>query len=308
MQNKLNFVFWGTPDVASETLEILKQAGYLPYLIVTSPDRPAGRKMLLTPPSVKLWAEENKIPYIQPEKITESLSIFPEEVYGVLGTSAQAGEPSKAIPHQRNMRGEQNTLDLFVVVAYGKIMPENIINMPKFGSINIHYSLLPKYRGASPVESAILNGDTTTGITIQQMHFEMDSGPILAQEKVKIEPDEKAPDLRKRLIKIGGELLVKTLPKIANREIKPIPQDKHEATHCAKIKKEDGLIDLNGDAIKNYNKFRAYATWPRTFFFKRHLSADRQERIIITKAKLEDNKFVIERIIPENGKEKDYKN
>ncbi|OIO29991.1 methionyl-tRNA formyltransferase [Candidatus Nomurabacteria bacterium CG_4_10_14_0_2_um_filter_30_12] len=275
MRNKkINFIFWGTPDVASETLEILKENGYIPSLIITSPDKPQGRKMLITPTPVKVWAIENNIPYLQPEDLNEEFS-----------------NKLKAISYK-----------LSIVVAYGKIIPENIINMPKFGSINIHYSLLPKYRGASPVESVILNGDTETGITIQKMEYRMDTGPIIAVKKIEIKIDEKAPELRKRLIKIGGELLVKTLPDFIDEKINLILQDENEATYCKKIKKEDGEINLNNDSIKNYNKFRAYATWPRTFFFKDG------KRIIITDAKLENGNFIITKIIPEGGKEIDYKN
>jgi len=275
MRNKkINFIFWGTPDVASETLEILKENGYIPSLIITSPDKPQGRKMLITPTPVKVWAIENNIPYLQPEDLNEEFS-----------------NKLKAISYK-----------LSIVVAYGKIIPENIINMPKFGSINIHYSLLPKYRGASPVESVILNGDTETGITIQKMEYRMDTGPIIAVKKIEIKIDEKAPELRKRLIKIGGELLVKTLPDVIDEKINLILQDENEATYCKKIKKEDGEINLNNDSIKNYNKFRAYATWPRTFFFKDG------KRIIITDAKLENGNFIITKIIPEGGKEIDYKN
>ncbi len=288
-QNNLKFAFFGTPDVASETLEILKQAGYLPSLIITSPDKPQGRKMLLTPPPVKVWAEVNGIPYIQPETRAELVSAFSER-----GTHAVIGEG------RSEEKSEQAKFDIFVVVAYGKILPEEIIKMPRLGSINIHYSLLPKYRGASPVESAILNGETETGVTIQQMEFKLDAGAILAVEKTKIAETETAPILRTRLIQIGGELLVKTLPNIEN--IVSTPQNEAESTHCSKIKKEDGLIDLNADPKENYNKFRAYATWPRTFFFKA------EKRVIITDAILEDGKFVIKKIIPEGGKEVDYKN
>lgn len=284
MNNRnLNFIFFGTPDVASETLEILKQGGYIPSLIVTSGDKPQGRKMLITPPPVKIWAQKNNIPYIQPEKLEA-------EFFSKL---------------------EARSYDLFIVVAYGKIMPKKLINFPKLGSINIHYSLLPKYRGASPVESAIINGDKETGVTVQKMAFEMDSGPIIAQEETEIGNDEKAPDLRKRLIKIGGELLVKILPKFTAGKIKEVAQDEKKATYCKKIKKEDGLIDLNGDAVKNYNKFRAYTAWPRTFFFSAKdgsASVGRNgKRIIITDAELINGKFVIKKIIPENGKEIAYK-
>ena len=274
MQNKnIKFVFFGTPDVASETLEILKVNGYIPSLIITSQDKPQGRKMLLTSPPVKTWAIENNIQYLQPEKLDE------EFIYNL-----------KPI-----------TYNLFIVVAYGKILPEKLLSLPKLGSINIHYSLLPKYRGASPVESAILNGDTETGITIQKMEFKMDSGPIITKELIEILQDEKAPDLRKKLIKIGGKLLIKILPNIIENKIKLIPQNEEDATYCKKIKKEDGLIDLNDDAKINYNKFRAYASWPRTFFFQNN------KRIIITDATIEDEKFVIKKIIPENGKETNYR-
>ncbi len=279
MQN-LNFAFFGTPEVAVETLEILKQGGYVPSLIVTSPDQPKGRKMTITPPPAKVWAEENGVPCLQPEKLGAE---FAEKL---------------AVP---TLVGAASSFDLFIIVAYGKILPENIIQKPRLGSINIHYSLLPKYRGASPVEAAILNDDKETGVTIQQMEYKLDSGAILAQKKIQIGAEETAPELRRRLIKIGGDLLVKTLPAIVQKEIKPIPQDETEATFCKKMEKADGLINLAGNPKENYNKFRAYAEWPRVFFF------ENGRRIIITKASLENGKFLIKRIIPEGGKERDYR-
>lgn len=298
MKQNLNFVFWGTPDVASETLEILKQNGYIPSLIITAPDKPQGRKMLITPPPVKVWAIKNNVPFMQPEDLMELSQIFLSR--GSHSDLAGFGEGRR---EEKFTRAEllQNIPELFLVVAYGKIIPEEILNFPKLGSINIHYSLLPKYRGASPVESAILNGDTETGITIQKMEYKMDTGPVIAQEKIEILPNEKAFDLRQRLIKVGGELLVKTLLDFIDGKIKLIPQNENEATYCKKIKKEDGLIDLTDDPIKNYNKFRAYSTWPRTFYFKD------EKRTIITDAALENNLFVIKKIIPEGGKEIGYK-
>ncbi len=276
MNNKnINFVFWGTPDVASETLEILKQSGFLPSLVITSPNARSGRGMHTMASPVAIFAEKNNIPCLKPEKINSEFTL------------------------------KLSTLnfELFVVVAYGKILPEEIINMPKLGSINIHYSLLPKYRGASPVESAILHGEKETGVTIQKMVYQMDAGNVIAQEKLKILPTETAPELRIRLIKQGGELLVKVLTPLSDGHSPLAGGEKQEeslATFCKKIKKEDGLIDLADDAEKNYNKFRAYSHWPRTFFFKDG------KRIIITKAKLENDKFVIEKIIPEGGKEVSY--
>lgn len=291
----LNFTFFGTPEVASETLEILKKNGYLPSLIVTAPDKPKGRKMIITPPPVKIWAEKNNIPYIQPEDIKK------EEAWNILRTLGRSGGGEQRKSRTLDFRDEQNIPDFFLVVAYGKILPEKLINLPKLGSINIHYSLLPKYRGASPVESAILAGDTETGVSIQKMEYKMDSGPILAIEKISIGPDEKASELREHLIKIGGELLVKILPDFVEEKLNLIQQDEREATFCKKIKKEDGLINLNDDGIVNYNKFRAYASWPRTYFFENN------KRFIITDAKLENGKFKILKVIPEGGKEIEYK-
>lgn len=240
---------------------------------------------------MKVWAIKNNILCVQPKTNTELLSIFSSKELRLVVCSEKKLEEEK--------------YDLFIVIAYGKIIPENILNMPKLGSVNIHYSLLPKYRGASPVESAILNGDTETGVTIQQMEFKMDAGAIITQEKVNIFPDEKTPDLRKRLIKIGGELLIKILTPSAS-STSPyvgggwvgVKQDETLATFCKKIKKGDGLVNLETESSSVlYNKFRAYATWPRTFFFQN------DKRIIVTGAELVDNKFLIKKVLPEGRKE-----
>lgn len=276
--NNLNFVFFGTPEVASKTLDILKANEYLPSLIVTAPDKPQGRKMIITPPPVKIWAEENHIPYLQPEKIT------PEFIQELKVRTSPTGA----------------SYDLFIVVAYGKILPEELIKMPKLGTINIHYSLLPKYRGASPVEASLLNGDTETGVSIQQMEFKLDSGPILAEEKIEININDTKDILREKLIKIGGNLLCNILPDLRERKIKGKIQDESQATFCKKIKKEDGEIDPKGNDKENWNKYRAFFGWPGVFFFKEG------KRIKITKARYENNSFVIERVIKEGGKETKY--
>lgn len=273
MKNNINkFIFFGTPEVSSETLEILKKGGYLPSLIITSPDKPFGRGLQMTPSPTKVFAIENNIPYLTPEKLND-------EIYEQL---------------------KNKNADLFIVVAYGKILPERFINLPKIYTINIHYSLLPKYRGASPVESAILNGDKETGISIQKMNFKMDTGPILIEEKVKIQDDEKAFQLKERLIEIGGNLLVENLPSIFENKLEMKEQNENQATYCGKISKEDGLIDLNTDSTVNYNKFRAYYTWPKTYFFVN------DKRVIIKDAILENNKFIIRKVIPEGKKEISY--
>lgn len=268
-KNNLRFAFFGTPEIASETLEILKQNGFLPSIIVTATDKPQGRKMIMTSPAVKTWALQNNIPLLQPEKINED---FKKELSNF-------------------------DFNVSIVVAYGKIFPEWLINLPPNGTLNIHYSLLPKYRGASPVQSAILNGEDMTGVTIQQMVRELDAGPIVAVEKTRIDETETTPELLNRLVKLGGELLALTLPKYINNEIHAVEQDQTQATFCGKISKEDGLTDLAGDAVKNYNKFRAFAEWPRTYFIKDG------KRNIITDAELKDGKFIVKKIIPEGKKE-----
>jgi len=268
-KNKLNFIFFGTPDVTSKTLDILKENDYLPSVIITSIDKPQGRKMIMTETPVSIWAKENNIKCLKPEKITPE---FIEEL--------------------RKMNA-----DLSIVVAYGKILPEVLINTPLLGTINIHYSLLPKYRGASPVEACLLNGDTETGVSIQQMAFKLDSGAIIAEEKVNIDINDTKVELREKLIKIGGNLLCKIIPDIINKNLNPKAQDESQATFCGKIKKEDGEIDPNGNGNVNWNKYRAFFGWPGVFFFKDG------KRIKITKARYENDSFVIERVIPEGKKE-----
>lgn len=270
---KLNFAFFGTPDVASLTLDILKENGYLPRVIVTSPDRASGRGLVITETPVSAWAKENNIKCLKPEKITED---FIEEF-------------------------KKLNLDLSIVVAYGKILSEVFINIPKFGTINIHYSLLPKYRGASPVEASLLNGDTETGVGIQQMAFKLDSGLIIAEEKINIGINDTKIELREKLIKIGGNLLCKIIPDIINKNLTPSVQDELQATYCTKIKKEDGEIDPQGNARENWNKYRAFYGWPGVFFFKDG------KRIKITKARYENDSFIMERVIPEGKKEITWK-
>jgi methionyl-tRNA formyltransferase len=274
MNNKdKKFIFWGTPDVASKTLAILHSAGFTPELIVTSPDAPSGRGMNMAASPVSVWAEENMIDCIKPEKIDD--------------------EFTKTISEYK--------VDLFIVVAYGKILPESIINMPKLGTINIHYSLLPMYRGASPVESALLNGDKATGISIQQMALKMDAGDIIDEKEINIDTVDTKSTLRSKLIQSGGDLLVSILPDIFAQKIKFKKQDESKITYCKKIKKEDGLINLLDDDWTNYNKYRAYENWPSIFFMRDG------KRIKIKKARYEDGKFIIETVVPEGKKEIDFK-
>lgn len=271
-----NFIFFGTPTLAKDTLEILKTQGYLPKVIVTAPDRPSGRGMQLHQTDVATWAEAHGIECLKPEKITAE---FLEQL-------------------------NPGAYDLSIVVAYGKILPEKLITSPRYGTLNIHYSLLPKYRGASPLEQAFLQGDTETGVSIQQMAFKLDSGPILAEEVVLIHIDDTKDTLRSILTERGALLLAQLLPSVYTQKLSPRIQDEARASFCTKIKKEDGEIDPAGDAQTNYNKYRAYYGWPGVYFFIE--KQGKKIRIKITQASYENNSFVIKRVIPEGKKEVSY--
>lgn len=275
MEN-FNFAFFGTPQLSSDTLEILKSSGYTPSIIITAPDKRSGRGLELKETSVSIWAKENKIKCLKPEKINQDF----------------LNEFTKL------------NVELSIVVAYGKILPEVLINIPTLGTINIHYSLLPKYRGASPLESALLNSDTSTGISIQQMAFKLDSGPIIADKEVSISPYETKDELRVKLIELGSVLLCEIIPNIRNGQIKKREQDEKNATYCTKINKEDGEININDNPIKNYNKYRAFWGWPGTFFFTE--KNGKKIRIKIKQAIYIDGQFLIKRIIPEGKKEVNY--
>ena len=275
-------IFFGTPDITIQILEDLKASGFLPMTIVTNPDVAIGRHQVITPSPTKVWSIENSIPVLQPKKIDAD---FIQQIKSLAP-------------------------DLAVVVAYGKILPQALIDIPSFGTINIHYSLLPKYRGATPVESAILNGDSYTGVCIQQMTYELDAGDILAEEKVAIDSNEKAFELRARLNIIAGGMLTKILPTLFENKITPTSQQ-GEISKCGKIKKENGLIteeELKGaesdtkTARNLWNKFRAYTPWPSLFFFHK------DKRIKITEATFQNNQFIIQKVIPEGKKEMNYKN
>lgn len=263
--------FFGTPELCVPILEALTDADMTPSLVVTNPDRPIGRKQIITPPPVKVWGLAHDIPVLQPEKIDAA---FLEEF-------------------------KAHNIDLSIVVAYGSILPEKLINMPKHGTLNIHYSLLPKYRGATPVESVILHGDTETGVAIQNMVYELDAGDILAIAKHPINPNITAPDLRDELNTIGAKLLVETIPRWIAGEITPTKQDGSQVTKCGRIKKSDGQIDLEKMSdTELWNRYRAYYGWPGVFYFDKD-----GKRVKVTEAVFENNKFQIKKVIPEGSRE-----
>jgi methionyl-tRNA formyltransferase len=276
MNNK-KIAFWGTPDFTTDFLDTLVTHDLAPSLIITNPDRPVGRGHILTAPAPAEWARRHNRALLQPERISKNSDFFETLT--------------------------KSDWDLFVVVAYGKILPESIISLPRFGTINVHYSLLPKYRGATPVESAILAGDTTTGVTIQQMKYKLDSGDILATKEISIAPIDTTPTLRAKLNVQACAVLPQTISDIFSGHSAPQPQT-GPISHCSKIKKENGLVSLNEDPIILDRKFRAYQPWPGIYFDT--TKGGVPLRVKITNAHLADGAFVIDEVIPENHKRMSY--
>ncbi|MEK7553002.1 MAG: methionyl-tRNA formyltransferase [Patescibacteria group bacterium] len=260
------FIFFGTDEFAVTILGELKRLGPVPELIITTPDHRGGRDRSPAPP-VKLWAEENKISCRQPSDLKF-------ETNGL----------------------EKINAELFVVASYGQIIPPEIIARPRHGILNVHPSLLPKFRGSTPIQSAILAGAEETGVTIMLLDEQVDHGPILQSESYEL-VGKNYLEARDSLAKLGAELLFEVIPKWINGEIVAKPQDHAQATFTKKIKKEDGEINLATDPELNYRKFLAYQSWPGIYFFINH--AGRKIRVLVTDAKLENGRFLVTRVKPE---------
>ena len=232
----MKIVFMGTPKIAADVLRKMVDAGYKPGLVVTQPDKEKNRGKKVIPSEVKVLAEELDIPIIQPEKIRGNVE-FEETL--------KAFSP-----------------DVAVVAAYGRILPKNILDIPKCGCINVHASLLPKFRGASPIQSAILSGDEITGVTIMQMDEGMDTGDMLLKGEIEI-AGMNAEELSDELGYLGGKLIAETLSDLAKGELNPEKQDEALATYTGMIKKDDGKIDFaDFSALEIERMTRAYCPWP----------------------------------------------
>lgn len=247
----MKIVFFGSPDTAVNSLKKIIADGHLIGLVITQPDKPSGRGKKMTPSPVKRFAQTHKIPVYQPQSIKKDPFVL---------------EKLKEI-----------SPDLNVVVAYGQFIPASIIYLPRYNSINLHFSLLPKYRGASPVNWSILNGERITGVSVFQLNEKMDSGDILAKEELEILPGEYADELESRLSAVGAELLCKTIKHIES--LPHIKQNHSQATFAPLLKKEDGKIDWTKTATEIDRKIRAFTPWPSAFFFLNH------KRIKIIKGK-----------------------
>lgn len=237
----LRIIFMGTPELAAASLgALLREPAFKIVAVVTQPDRPKGRDLKLQPSPVKQLALKAGLPVLQPAKAREEQFIAELRAY----------QP-----------------DLIAVAAFGQILPRSILELPRYGCLNVHTSLLPKYRGAAPIQWAILNGDAETGVTIMKMDVGLDTGDILTQATTPIRPEDNAATLHDRLAQLGADLLVQTLPDYVAGKIPPRPQAHELATHVAKIKKEDGRIDWQQPATAIGNRIRAFTPWPGAFTF-----------------------------------------
>ncbi len=239
----MKLIFMGTPEFAVPSLRKLIEAGHEIIAVFTQPDRPVGRKQIITPPPVKVFAAERGLTIHQPTKIR----------------TAEAREQIEPLFKRA---------DAGVVAAYGRILPEWMLDAPRFGCINVHSSLLPKYRGAAPINWAIARGEPETGVTIMQMDAGLDTGPMLSQRAITIGNEETAAELTPRLAELGADLLVETLGKLERGEIKPQPQNDAEATLAPILKREDGEIDWTMAAEEIFNRRRGFTPFPgcHTFF------------------------------------------
>ncbi len=232
-----NIVFMGTPDFALPALAALIDHHHV-LAVVTQPDRPAGRHKQLRQPPVKRLAAASNIPIFQPKSLRQ-----PESIDRLRGWDA----------------------DVFVVAAFGQILPQTALDLPKYGSINVHASLLPRWRGAAPIQAAIRAGDAETGITIMLMDAGLDTGPMLAKRAIPIAADETGQSLHDKLAPLGAELLIETLPHYLSGMIQPQAQDESQASYAPQIKKEEGRIDWAQSALVIERLARAFNPWPGAF-------------------------------------------
>jgi methionyl-tRNA formyltransferase len=280
----ISYAFFGTGALAESVLASLVRSGYIPKLVITKPDSLQGRHMQLTAPHIKTWAEIKGIPVFQPESL-------------------------KGLPDNSPLHSEH--FDVFIVASYGKILPEEILNLSKKGTLNVHPSLLPLYRGPSPIESALLDSAKEIGISIMKLDKEMDHGPILVQTVFVFPGDATAGTLEVSCGQLGGDLLVQVLPHYIEGTISLQEQDHSKATICKKITKDLGEITLETSIEDARSKFRALTPWPSLYFFQKH--GDKNIRVKIASLDLTSPttenmtvKNILLSVIPEGKKEMDW--
>lgn len=282
--NKLNIAYFGGEPVGSPVLEELKKAGIMPSLILCNPDRPAGRKRVLTAPPVKRWAQENNIEVFQPEEI-------------------KSDEFKKKITTTQ--------WNLFIVVAYNKIMPKWLVDLPTHGTINVHPSLLPLLRGASPIRTSILEDmKDQCGVTVMKMDEKMDHGPILAQQTLQVSKEDwpiHGLQLDSILAQLGGKLLAEVIPQYLADKISPKEQNHDIATYCGRLDRSMGELEIDPhslpsgkEAYQTLLKIRAFDGFPGTFF------VHNGQRVKVTNAQLAQDELHISYVTPEGKREMDF--
>ncbi len=281
----MKIAFFGTPELTLPVLNALQAHDLTPSLVITNPDQPVGRQQIITPPPVKIWATSQQIPVWQPAGRAELLT---------------SDSPL-----------QQTDWDLFIVFAYGQILPATILDLPRHQTINLHPSLLPQLRGPSPIRSAIRNDINPTGVSVMLLDTQMDHGPILAQASVTIPTRDwplPGPDLETLLISRGAALLVDTIPRWVAGEITPQEQNHQQATYCHFITKADAQLYLDPfslptgpAAYQALLQIRAYAGWPEAFFVYQN------QRVKIRSASIKDNQLLIERVVPAGRNEMEFR-
>lgn len=271
----MKLIFMGTPDFAVPSLKKLIEVGHKILAVFTQPDRPVGRKQIITPPPVKVFATEYSIPVLQPLKIKT--------------TDARA-----------QIEPLFQQADAGIVAAYGRILPEWMLAAPRLGCINVHSSLLPKYRGAAPINWAIANGERETGVTIMQMDAGLDTGAMLLQSAMIIGERETTAELTPRLAEFGAALLVETLAKLERGELTPIVQNDAEATLAPILKREDGQVDWTKTAEEIFNRRRGFTPFPGCYTF---LAEQRIELVTMVVEILRDESLPEPGTVSEIGKD-----
>lgn len=275
-ESNIKFAFFGSSRFSIIVLDKLALFGFLPAAIVTTPDKPQGRKLIMTANMVKTLANEKGIKVYDPAKLDDA---FIDKI------------------------AAENT-EVFIVASYGKILPEKLINIPNRKTLNIHPSLLPKYRGASPLQSAMLDDAKNTGVSIMRIDEKMDHGPLIAQKEITVNEWPTYEEFEALMATEGARLLASIMPDWVAGKIEEKEQDHASATFTKKMTKEDGLIDLSADPYQNFRKIQAYHEWPQAYFFINH--NEKKTRVKITSASFKNGNLEIEKVIPEGGKELNY--
>jgi len=272
----MKWVFFGTDEFAAVVLQELHAKNIIPSLVICAPDIPLRRNKGFESPATKKWAHYYNIPVIQPVTLNKEFELILQK----------------------------KIWDLFVVASYGKIISQQILDIPRKGTLNVHPSLLPQYRGASPIETAIIDDSKQTGVTIMEMDAKMDHGPIISYVEHTFDEWPSAAEIRRTLATIGGSELANIIPHWMNNTVTSKEQNHSEATFTKKFLKSDAQVNLEDNDYDNFRKFQAFRDWNDIYFFIK--KNDTQMRVVIKSAHFSNNAFIIDKVVPEGRKEMSY--